>query len=71
MSDKRFSARAISRSESAKMSLVFDHDTAALRESCDWLEHLTLSEFRGRGDTVGALASVRPTPTGFGTRRQK
>lgn len=54
MSDKRFSARAKSCSESAKMSLVFDHDTAALRESCDWLEHLTLSEFRGRGDTVGA-----------------
>lgn len=54
MSDKRHSERDTSRSASAKMSLVLDHDEAALNESCKWLEHLTLSEFRGRGDTVGA-----------------
>ncbi|WP_156386379.1 hypothetical protein [Aureimonas sp. Leaf454] len=36
------------------MSLTVNHDRAALHESIEWLEHLTLSEFRGRGDTVGA-----------------
>jgi len=54
MSDRRLSARASSFSAGATMSLVFDHDAAALRESCKMLEALTFSEFRGRGDTVGA-----------------
>lgn len=54
MHRQRHSARAPTRSAGARMSLVLDHDRAALSESYDWLQELTLSEFRGRGDTLGA-----------------
>jgi len=54
MSDKTFSAGGKFRSARSEMNITADNDAEALREACEWLEKLTLAEFRGRGDTVGA-----------------